>query len=464
MSVFVIELADRALAFAREGHILSLAPSTVFDGTDGSQVGVNAWRELRTKPRRISSRHLTSVLRRRNATPRAEPLVVAELQARLAEQRFGDADRVWFVAPAGSDVEGLSAMLGIARRLSLPVDGFVDSATVTTAATAPARSAIVLELGLHHSGATAVDNEGGQSRRRRSVLSDRGGLLELYQAWLDLVSGTMVKRTRFDPLHDASTEQQLFDALPGLTADAVATGSTTAVVIHNDHRFEVELTRDQFAQAAEPIYRSILGLLHQLRPAGSPVSIIAPRTAAALPGLHDQLDQFADCELVTVPDGYAAVATSRIDLPDNLESGEAVRLLRRVPMNTPAVSGDHVTRQSLGQRRTSGPTPSHVLWEGRAFSLNVHSLVVGRNVPDPAHHLILPEGLAGVSRRHCTFVHDGDSLVLLDHSTFGTFVNGERVSERVRVYAGDRIRLGEPGVELALIALGDGSAAAAEHT
>jgi pSer/pThr/pTyr-binding forkhead associated (FHA) protein len=48
-------------------------------------------------------------------------------------------------------------------------------------------------------------------------------------------------------------------------------------------------------------------------------------------------------------------------------------------------------------------------------------------------------------------------VVLIDHSAFGTFVNGERVSERVRVHAGDRVRLGEPGVELALIAVSDGA-------
>ena len=78
--------------------------------------------------------------------------------------------------------------------------------------------------------------------------------------------------------------------------------------------------------------------------------------------------------------------------------------------------------------------------------------------PGGPHALILSEGLAGVSRRHCTFIRDGDELILLDHSGFGTFVNGERVAERARVYAGDRVRVGEPGVELALIAVGEGPA------
>jgi predicted component of type VI protein secretion system len=48
-------------------------------------------------------------------------------------------------------------------------------------------------------------------------------------------------------------------------------------------------------------------------------------------------------------------------------------------------------------------------------------------------------------------MRDGSEMLLLDHSRFGCFVNGARVAERARVRAGDQVRLGDPGVELALI-------------
>jgi hypothetical protein len=402
-------------------------------------------------------------------------LVAAELKARLAEQPIRDGERIWIATPAPAQPTGLEALLGIARRLGLPIDGFIDSAAVTTAALESERNTIVLELGLHHAAATAVDCEGSQARRRRSVLTERGGFIELYQVWLDLITTTMVKRTRFDPLHDAATEQQLFDAMPSLTREVASTGNTVAIVTKGKERFEVALTRDQFAQAAEPIYRSIIGLLHQLRPAGAPLAIVVPRTVAELPGLWQQLEQFVGCELVSVPDGFAAAAASLLELPEPTTGEDSVRLLRRLPLQAQAVLTDSVAREPLGQRRSGGPAPSHALLDGRAYSLSAESLVVGRapesqvppstatatatatatTVPASSRYIALPEGLAGVSRRHCTFVHDGDELVLLDHSTFGTFVNGERVQERVRVHAGDRVRLGEPGVELALIAVGE---------
>jgi hypothetical protein len=286
-------------------------------------------------------------------------------------------------------------------------------------------------------------------------------LIELYRAWLEFISTAMVKRTRFDPLHDAATEQRLFDDLPALARNAEISGSATAVVSRGSERFEIDLTRDQLAQAAAPIYRQVASLLHQLRPAGAPIVVVAPSLIAGLPGMRQELEQFAGCELVGIADGYAAAAASLLDIPER-GSGDSVLLRRRLPLHAGGALEDMASREPLGKRRVGSPAPTHVLHDGRAYSLGGDTLVVGRDSasgghavlgPRPISTIVLPDGLAGVSRRHCTFVRDGGELVLLDHSSFGTFVNGERVAERVRVHSGDHVRLGEPGVDLALIAL-----------
>jgi hypothetical protein len=460
MRYVALELDDRAVSIATEGSVLTTAPSAVFDGTAGTLAGANAWRELRARPRAISTRHMGAVLAQRATSARAEALLEAELKASFAEQPLAAGERLWIVVPSHAEARGLTALLGITRRLGLPVDGFVDSAAAAAAALGSERNTIVLGLGLHHAAATSVDFEGAQARVRRTVATERGGLIELYQVWLELVSTTLVRRTRFDPLHNAATEQQLFDAIPALAREAARSGSATASVTRGAEHFEATLTRDQFSQAAQPIYRSIVGLLHPLRSAGSPVAIVVPQLAAWLPGLREQFEQFVGCEWVSVPDGFAAAAVSLLDLPAPESDDTAVRLLRRLPLGHAATPQTHgAARELLGQRRAGSPAPSHVLWEGRAFSLNTDSLVVGRGPPESPRQITLPDGLAGVSRRHCTFVRDGDEFVLLDHSTFGTLVNGERVQERVRIHAGDRVRLGEPGVELALIAVGEVAAA-----
>jgi hypothetical protein len=451
MRPFVIELDDRALAFARDGQIASSAPSAVWDGSTAEPAGTSAWNALRRHPTATSTRHLGALLSQTVPTDRSVALVAAELVRRLAAQPPRADERVWIAAPARAPERGLSAVLSIARTLSLPVDGFVSSAAASVAALRLEKTAIVLELGLHHAAATSVDRDGAQARRRRTVLADRNGLMAFYQGWLELVSTTMVKRTRFDPLHDAATEQQLFDSLVTWARQAALGGSVNAVLTKGTERFEVTLTRDQFAQAGRTLHRQIVRLLHESRPAGAPVALVVPAILREFPGLRDDLEQFADCELICVPDGHAAMAVATLDLPERPAS-EPVRLLRKVPLLSQPVAP--LSRTLLGENRSA--SPSHLLLEGQVHALGRGPLVLGRS-PVGSRTLELPEGLAGVSRRHCTFVAEDNTVLLLDHSSCGTFVNGERVAERVRVRAGDGVRLGDPGVELALIAVSESS-------
>jgi len=202
MHPFAIQLDDRAVAFARDGHVLSSAPSAVWDGSTGEPAGTNAWNALRRHPTATSTRHLGALLSQRSASDRTIALVAAELVRRLAAQPPTAEERVWMATPARASEHGLSAMLAIAHKLALPVDGFVDAAVATVAALGSERNAIVLEIGMHHAAATYIDRDGTQVRRRRTAITQRGGLVAFYQGWLELVSTTMVKRTRFDPLHE----------------------------------------------------------------------------------------------------------------------------------------------------------------------------------------------------------------------------------------------------------------------
>jgi hypothetical protein len=455
MHPFVIQLDDRAVAFARDGHVLSSAPSAVWDGSTGEPAGTNAWNALRCHPTATSTRHLGTLLSQRSASDRTIALVAAELVRRLAAQPPTPEERVWIATPARASEHGLSAMLAIARNLSLPVDGFIDAAIAAVAALGLERSAIVLEIGMHDTAATYIDRVGAQVRRRRTAITQRGGLIAFYQGWLELVSTTMVKRMRFDPLHDASTEQNLFDSLATWARDAAVTGAVNAVLNKGAERFEVTLTRDQFAQAGQSLHREIMRLVHELRPAGVPLSLVVPSVIDAVPGFRDELEQFADCELIGIPDGFAAAVTSRLDLPERA-SADPVRLLRRLPVMLWEQKLDigAIKHNILGSRVGRKAAPSHLLFDGKVYALAAEPLVIGR-APVGPRTMSLSEGLAGVSRRHCTLTAEGGEIILLDHSNYGTYVNGERVAERVRLLAGDRIRVGDPGVEFSLIAVND---------
>jgi pSer/pThr/pTyr-binding forkhead associated (FHA) protein len=78
-------------------------------------------------------------------------------------------------------------------------------------------------------------------------------------------------------------------------------------------------------------------------------------------------------------------------------------------------------------------------------------LSLGWSVGAVPRALTLPAGIAGVSRSHCTLECREGQACVVDHSTYGTFVNDERIGGRLALKVGDVLRLGAPGVSLELI-------------
>jgi pSer/pThr/pTyr-binding forkhead associated (FHA) protein len=94
-----------------------------------------------------------------------------------------------------------------------------------------------------------------------------------------------------------------------------------------------------------------------------------------------------------------------------------------------------------------------VILDGRAHAIDEHPLVIGLGA-GPGRRIELGGAGAGISRSHCTLVRRKGQVVVRDHSRHGTFVNGERVDGEMSLGAGDRLRVGTPGVVLELVTVG----------
>jgi pSer/pThr/pTyr-binding forkhead associated (FHA) protein len=97
-----------------------------------------------------------------------------------------------------------------------------------------------------------------------------------------------------------------------------------------------------------------------------------------------------------------------------------------------------------------------VLLGSTARAIDQEPLVLGTAPPSPGRGLRVEGDTAGVSRAHCRLFESAGEVVIEDLSTWGTYVNGERVAGRAVLATGDRIRMGSPGVELLLITAQEG--------
>jgi hypothetical protein len=427
------------------------APVPGYASYEGNRVisGDAARSRARLAPLWTSSRHFeelsTDPLARAKPFARSHAdLVYAQLAA-LAEERSLASRPLLVAVPGAYAPDQLRLLLGVAAAAGLQVVGLVDAAVAACADVPSAPRAFHLDVELHRAVLTELVR-GDQLRRGRVDVSRAVGLRAYEDAWAQLLARLFVRATRFDPLHQAGTEQTLYDRLDAWIADA-SRGDASVQLEGGGLRHETVLTAVQVQSASAPLHGELLRLVHSARRAGEAVTLYLSDRVARLPGAREAFAKLRDCEIVELAPGAAAAGAlaHAIELRADAAVPDAGVVLVNRLIGAPALVPEHRPDDVRGTE-----APTHLVYLGRAFALTPEPLVIGRGAQG-ARAVAVAGSTAGVSRAHCTLVRRGGEAVLEDHSTYGTYLNGERVQRRAQLAAGDRIRVGTPGVELELV-------------
>ncbi|MGB5103716.1 MAG: FHA domain-containing protein [Steroidobacteraceae bacterium] len=454
-----LEINDVGLVLAADGELLADEPGyAMLDGRE-PETGTAAARRSRLKPLYAETRHWqdlgTSALARPMpaATTHAE-VAYAQL-ASLVRPHLARGPQLLVATPPWYTREQLALLLGIAQEAGLEPVGLVDAGLAAASLEPAPDSVLQLELGLHRAVLSVLDR-GGDLRRTRYDLLPQHGWLALQQAWLDLVAATFVRKTRYDPLHEATTEQRLCDGLPAWLERLNDASTVTITVEATGGPHTIELANSDFAAAAARIYDEYARVLQRARSAGGPLHVRLSHRLATLPGLDARLGEIRDCELVRLPRGAAALGALAYEAQLRQGGNGGVALVQHLPVPVrPGVA----RAPAASSRIPPDARPTHVVFQGRAYPIDARPLLLGSAVGDGRRAVPIPPG-PGISRAHCTLVREDGAAWLEDHSTYGTLVNDERTRGRVELRAGDRLRLGSPGVECELVRMVDDDGAA----
>jgi hypothetical protein len=362
---------------------------------------------------------------------------------------------LWLTVPPVQDAALLGRALQQLRAAGFAVHGFIDRAAVLSAWLQRTGNAAVLDLSRTRLTISLVVNDGATAALRRAVHLP-GGEAALHAAWLNLAAATLVQQTRFDPLHDRRYEDQLRQRLPALAEAAQRTGQGSCTIDTDTAQLPLTLTRDQLVAAASSWLQPLAAALQALSAASDDCALLVPASLLEVPGLTSVLVAARFSTGWQVDDGAAARAASLLG-PGLPASSGAVQYLTRLP-----VFAAQVAPQLVPLALDDGVAPvmaTHLVYRGRALAIPTDGLVIGRD-PGDGTVLQLPEGIAGLSRRHCTLHRDDARTYIVDHSTFGSFVDGVRVRGRAMLAAGSALQVGAPGIELPLVALDTAPAAA----
>lgn len=356
---------------------------------------------------------------------------------RMASQA-GEPQRVILAVPGSFSREQLGVLLGIAQRTALHAVGLVDSALAAASTEATGGNTLHLDLQLHQCVLTRIGNDGNTITREAVRTLPGCGLVQLHELWAQLLARRFIQQNRFDPMHAAATEQQLYDQLPRwMNTLHDEREDVAAELRHNGTSYQVKLLVHEVLEAASPVYAQLAeAVQRELQDA----RLIVSARMAALPGIAKLLPRF------TPLDEEAAIHGCLRHEALICGDEAALRFITRLP-----VSGENSASPAA---RTAGvatptarqaPVPSHLVIGGRALRLEPGSLYLYRDQQGWTLSRHMPDAFVGLLR------WEGSAWMLVPSPGSTLRLDGIPVRSPSPLYGGQRLQPGTDDDSLRLV-------------
>ena len=397
-----------------------------------------------------------------NTQPLEQANPYAQNHAELAYEHLA---RIWkaikdhgnemmIAVPASFNKDHMGLVLGIARELSIPVKGFVPQAVAATPNHEPEGLLLHLDIHLHRAEVTCLKWEDEDRLIQKDSAWDEGrGISRLYKEWINSIAEEFVRVTRFDPLHKAASEQELYDRLPDVLTQLQKSPSVVFEMRVGSKTYHITLTRDLFLQKCEPVFQAINHLINRMlqQHGKNDAGVVFQMThrLSRLPGFKEMLARRKNRRIIDLEPGSGALGTIRFrDQFPYQPVGQGVPFLNSRHVQYTGKKPIHAsTQQPKAEMR-----PTHLLYRNMAYPITEQILSIGSEKASDGSGIRISGQSTGVSSQHCSIQLSGQDVVLKDYSTHGTFVDENRIAGNTIVKLGQHIRVGTPGETLQLIA------------
>lgn len=349
----IIEFNDLELTLFRGADRLYRAPGYASVREGELLFGEPAVRLARIHPQQANQQYFN----RMNADPLPQPTRTAANHADLVYLHLKELARelnedAILAVPGTLNGEQLGVLLGICQEAGIEVGGFVNAAVAAVATTAVPEKTLYVDVYLQHMLVSELA-VAAEVRHGRSFEVRDAGFSSLLDGWVNLIADRFVQETRFDPLHTADSEQQLYNQVYDWVMGPHHRSDVAVEVSHGEQKRRVEVPTAQLeAKAQQRVDRFIDAL-----PADTTLALSA--RAARLPGFSARLSA-AGYELRPLAaDAVAAGCNEHMALVRTVDS--ELRLVSRLP---------HDNAQTESSSVATTQTPTHLLRDHRAVALD----------------------------------------------------------------------------------------------
>lgn len=398
----ILEINDADLTLYRGNELLYRSPAAAVVLGNQIHFGEQALKLSRIHPRQTNLQYFSRL--------NADPLTVPGHRARnhadlvyLHLQQFkplvdGEGGKVVLAVPGVLSPDQLGVLLGVLQEVGIGVEGFVDAAVAAVSSRDAPAQAFYLDVMMQRSVITTLSID--DDVRRAAVQEvPECGFNRLLEGWINVIADRFVRETRFDPMHAAATEQQLFDQVYHWVRSGGEGSELIVDIDHQDHTRRAEVSRATLEEKGEQRFRQLADAL----PRGAHVFL--SHRSAVLPGLERTL---ATLHVTSVALPVDAVPRGCLNnLPQILPKGGELRLITRLPHGSEVKEApprsDNLSRQ-----------PTHLLRGHEAWPLSRSDLPVPLDangegfVLRPEHHA----RLNGAPLHEPVLLQSGDRVTL----------------------------------------------------
>lgn len=339
----IIELNDLELTLFKGAEQLYQAPGFAVVREEELIFGESAVRLARIHPQQANQQYFN----RMNADPLPQPVRRAANHAdlvylHLKELAARNSEDAVLAVPGSMSADQLGILLGICHEAGIEVSGFVNAAVASATTTALPEKVVYLDVFLQHIQVSEL-TAGDEIRHQRSFEIRDCGFVNLLDGWVNLIADRFVQETRFDPLHTAASEQQLYNQVYDWVQGAHHQSEVAFQVAYNEQQRRVEVPRSQLEQKAAQRIERLMDAL----PDKQPLALTA--RAARLPGLSAHLKRSGFDITLLSADAVASGCNEYMPLVRTAET--ELRLVNRLPHNN----------GTLGISEPTAPVPTHLL-------------------------------------------------------------------------------------------------------
>ena len=339
----ILELNDLELTLHKGAEVRYQSPAIAIVRNEELLFGEPAVRLARIHPQQANQQYFN----RMNGDPLPQPIQKAANHAdlvylHLKELAERNGEDTVLAVPGTLNGDQLGVLLGICHEAGVEVSGFVNAAVASLTTTATSEQLTYLDVFLQHMLLSEL-KVNDEVRHERSFEVRDCGFANLVDGWMNLIADRFVQETRFDPLHTAASEQQLYNQVYEWVLGAHVRSEVAFQVTHNEQQRRVEVPRSQLEQKASQRIDRLIDALPQRQP------LVLSARAARMPGLTDQLQRAGFEITLLTADAVASGCNQHMELVRTADT--ELRLVNRLPH-----SGG-----LKGNSSAARPMPTHLL-------------------------------------------------------------------------------------------------------